>query len=163
MATIEILQQSQINGSLQFVSTNSVGPQITITLPSVLISPTKAIGMIADAWGELELDGEVLVDIATGSFGQMTTPDGLSSPDVDNYYIGKGLVSWKGVNDGTFRDIGNVSKFEFTPEVKRLDHWSSRTGTKTKDKSVVVEKSAKVLLVMDEWTAENLRLVLMGT
>jgi hypothetical protein len=121
------------------------------------------MGMIHDEWGQLHLDGEALADITTGSFGTLTHPDsGLVSPIIDAYYIGKGIVSWQGASDITFRDLGNVPTFEFTPEVKKLDHYSSRLGIKTKDDSIVVEKSAKVKLIMDEWTAENIKLVLMG-
>lgn len=162
MATMEILQSNQITGTLQFVGSNSVGPQLTITLTNVLITPSKALGLIADKWGEITLDGEVLVDIATGSFGQITTPDGQTSPDVNNYYIGKGVVSWSSTGGTGFRDIGNVSMFEFHPVVKRLDHYSSRLGVKTKDKTVVEEKSATVALTLDEWTYDNLKLVVMG-
>ncbi len=61
-----------------------------------------------------------------------------------------------------FRDLGNVPEFEFTPEIERLDHFSSRSGIKTKDKSVVLEKSGTLRIVMDELTAENLALSLMG-
>lgn len=163
-ATFEILQQSQILGSLKFVSTNSVGPTgIIMTLTSVLVKPSSKLDMIHDDYGQLALDGEVLCDITTGSFGQITHPDtGLTSPVVDAYYIGKGIVSWKAVNDIDYRDIGNVPIFEFTPEVKTKPHYSSRLGVKTKDLEVVESKEAKVKLVMEEWTYDNMLLVLMG-
>lgn len=163
MATMNILQAQQLTGALQFVGSNSVGPQLTIVLPHVLITPgNQAIGLIADQWGEFQLTCEVLVDITTGSFGTITTPDGQTTPNVDNYYVGKGIVSWQGTGDNAYRDLGNVSKFELTPDVKTLDHFSSRLGTRTKDKTVVLEKSMKVGLTMDEWTLDNLKLILMG-
>ena len=62
----------------------------------------------------------------------------------------------------TFRELGNVPEFEFTPEVTRLDHFSSMTGIKTKDKSVVTEKGGTLRIVMEELTAENLALALGG-
>lgn len=153
---MEILQVDQLLGEVGFTGTNSVGAKLQITLPKVLISPSKALSMIGDGWGEIELDGEVLVDITTGSFGQFTLNGEQAQPNVANYYIGKGIVSWNGA------DLGNVSKFEFTPQVKLLDHYSSRLGIKVKDLSVVQEKSAKLLITMDEWTTANLQLVLMG-
>src|SRR5262245_49587691 len=85
-----------------------------------------------------------------------------TSPNVDNYYIGKGIVSIKTVQDANWRDVGNVPEFEFTPEIEKLDHFSSRTGVKSKDKSVVLEKAATIRIVMEEWTAQNLRLALLG-
>lgn len=79
-----------------------------------------------------------------------------------NYYIGKGIVSFKKSGDSSFRDLGNVTVFEFAPEVTILDHYSSRTGVKTKDRSVVTEKSAKVNVTAEEWTLENVQLAFMG-
>ncbi len=61
-----------------------------------------------------------------------------------------------------FRDLGNVPEFEFTPEIDRLEHFSSRSGIKTKDKDVVLEKSGTLRIVMEELTADNLALSLMG-
>lgn len=89
-------------------------------------------------------------------------PVSLTSPNVDNYYIGKGVVSIKMPGDVTYVDIGNVPEFEFTPELDKLDHYSSRAGIRSKDKSVVREKAATLRMVMEEWTARNLSLALLG-
>lgn len=86
-----------------------------------------------------------------------------------NYYIGKGVVSFQpfttetGYTLGTSRDLGNVPTFEVTPTIEKLDHFSSRLGTKTKDRSIVISKAMTVRIVMEEWTAENLGMVLLGT
>lgn len=87
-----------------------------------------------------------------------------NSANVANYYIGKGVVKIKRLGiDNDYRDVGNVPEFEFTPEVEELEHFSSREGTRTKDRTVAIEKSASLRLVMEEWTAANLALALMGT
>lgn len=86
-----------------------------------------------------------------------------TAPNIENYYIGKGVVSFKKDGESTFRDMGNAPTFEFTPNVTKLDHFSAREGTKTKDRTVVTEKSAEVHLVLDEWDPENLALALLGT
>lgn len=84
-----------------------------------------------------------------------------------NYYIGKGVVSFakfsSGETPGTDRDLGNVPEFEMTPNLETLDHFSSRTGVKTKDRSIVLSKSLAVRLVMEEWTVDNVALVMLGT
>lgn len=85
-----------------------------------------------------------------------------TSPNVDNYYIGKGKVYIKLTDDADYIDIGNVPEFEFTPEIEKLDHFSSRAGVRSKDKSVVLEKAATLRMVMEEWTARNLALALLG-
>ena len=84
-----------------------------------------------------------------------------AAPSIDNYYIGKGRVLWT-PEGGAERDLGNVPEFEFTPEIEKLAHYSSRSGVRTKDREVVVEKSATLRLVLDEWSVENLVLALMG-
>lgn len=161
--TYNILQTAQLTGALQFVGANAIGPKLTMVLNNVLIKSAAAINLIHDEWGQLALEGEVLANIATGSFGTITHPDSSQvSPNTGEYYIGKGIVSWEAAGTNQFIDIGNVSSFEFTPNVKVLDHYSSRLGIKTKDLSVVQEKSATVKLTMDEFTAFNLQLVLLG-
>lgn len=86
-----------------------------------------------------------------------------ASPSTDNYFVGKGTVSFKPDGSTAYRDLGNVSEFEVTPTVEKLDHYSSRAGIKSKDKSVIVTKSATVRIVMDEVTMENLALGMGGT
>jgi hypothetical protein len=61
-----------------------------------------------------------------------------------------------------WRDVGNAPTFEFNPTVTRLDHYSARQGLRFKDRSIVTQRQATVKMIMEEWTAENLLLVLMG-
>jgi hypothetical protein len=85
----------------------------------------------------------------------------------DNYYIGKGVVTVKpyatATTLGAAVDLGNVPTFEVTPNIEKLDHFSSRLGTKTKDRSVVITRAMTVRIVMEEWTADNLGLAMLGT
>jgi hypothetical protein len=80
---------------------------------------------------------------------------------VDNYFIGKGIVSFT-PNGGSKRDLGNAPTLELTPNIEKLDHFSSRSGVRVKDRSIVLEKSMTVRLVLEEWTQENLLLALLG-
>lgn len=86
------------------------------------------------------------------------------SPSNENYTLGRGIVYFMAEDDSpqVWRDLGNVAEVEFTPTIDKLDHFSSRSGTRTKDKSVVLTRSATLRLVMDEWTPENLALALLG-
>src|ERR1700722_13488737 len=87
-----------------------------------------------------------------------------TSPNITNYYVGKGVMSWSVEGgDGSYRDLGNCSSFEITPQVQRLEHWSSRTPTKTKDQSVVQQKAMSAKGVLDEISQDNLSLALMGS
>jgi hypothetical protein len=82
---------------------------------------------------------------------------------IDNYTVGKGIVSFKKAGGASYVDMGNCTEFEFTPEIEKLDHFSSREGVRTKDKSVVLQKSGTVRLVLDEWSVDNLKLAVLGS
>lgn len=82
------------------------------------------------------------------------------------YYIGKGVINFTpiaGSTLGTKRDLGNVPEFEFTPSVELLQHQSSRSGVRTTDRTVVVSRGGDVRIVMEEHTADNLAMLLLGT
>jgi hypothetical protein len=85
-----------------------------------------------------------------------------ASPDIRNYYVGKGTVQVLTAEDSDWRDVGNVPVFEFTPQLTKLEHFSSRSGVKKKDRVVITEKTAALKMTMEEWTVKNLQLALMG-
>jgi len=79
------------------------------------------------------------------------------SPNVKNYHIGKGVVSWKPTG-GSFADLGNAPLFQYAPTVTKLEHFSAREGVKTKDFSAITQISATITIHLDEITAQNLAL-----
>lgn len=85
-----------------------------------------------------------------------------AAPDVGNYYIGKGVVSFQKEGDTDYRDLGNVPEFEFTPELTKLEHFSSREGVKSKDLTIVTEKKGTLRIVLDEWDTANVALAFLG-
>lgn len=87
---------------------------------------------------------------------------GLIAPNTDNYVIGKGFLIFKPTGESDFFHLGNCPSFVFTPAVTKLDHFSSMEGTKEKDASIVTEKSGTVKLTLEEFTARNLGMLLMG-
>lgn len=92
----------------------------------------------------------------------MSTPT-LTSPNVDNLQVGKGIVSFKKTGAATFRDLGNVTSLIITPDMTTLEHFSSRLGVKTKDLTVILEKKGTVKMVMEEFTAHNLAIMVLGS
>lgn len=85
-----------------------------------------------------------------------------TSPNTDNYFIGKGNVYWMGEGETAWRHVGNVPEFEVSLTIDKLDHFSSMEGTRKKDRSIVREQSGTVRMVLEELTAANLELALMG-
>ena len=85
-----------------------------------------------------------------------------TSPNVDNYFVGKGIVKFM-VEGGTdYVDLGNCPEVEYTANIDKLDHFSSMAGLRIKDRSIIREASATLRIVMEELTPHNLALMLMG-
>lgn len=86
-----------------------------------------------------------------------------TSPNVMNYHIGKGIVTFKETGaTGTAVDLGNAPSFVYTPKVTKLEHFSSREGVKTKDFTAITEIGAMIKITLDEITAENLAFFTLG-
>jgi hypothetical protein len=79
-----------------------------------------------------------------------------TSPNVQNYHIGKGVVSFKETGASTFVDLGNAPSFTYEPNVEKKEHFSSREGIMTKDFTAITQVGATVTLTLDEITGENL-------
>jgi hypothetical protein len=77
-------------------------------------------------------------------------------PNVKNYHIGKGIVSFKETGGSTYIDLGNAPLFQYAPTVTKIDHFSARQGVKTKDFSAVSQVGATITIHLDEITGYNL-------
>ena len=89
-----------------------------------------------------------------------------TAPNVDNYMIGKGILQiakWNGGVVGTYADVGNCPKFEYEMTEQALEHFSSRSGTKTQDAETVIQSGYNVSFVLDEIAVENLRMFMKAT
>ncbi len=86
----------------------------------------------------------------------------LTSPNIGNYYIGKGNVYLKLLGESVYTHVGNCPTFEFLAKVTKLDHFSSMTGVKVKDFTAVTEISGSLTMILEEWSARNIGLALLG-
>lgn len=90
-----------------------------------------------------------------------------SSPSTTLYTLGRGIVSiaaWTGTTPPvTLDDVGNCPRFEVEVTEETLDHYSSRSGTKVKDKQVVIETGFSLNFDLDEFSVANLARFLKGT
>lgn len=85
-----------------------------------------------------------------------------TSPNVQNYHIGKGIVSFKEAGGSSFVDLGNAPSFVYSPAVEKKEHFSSREGVKTKDFTAITQISATIKVTLDEMTRENLAIFALG-
>lgn len=85
---------------------------------------------------------------------------------IENYTLGRGILSiakWANGAPGSYQDIGNCSKLELAIKVDKLEHYSSRSGLRVKDKVVTVEAGYSGTFELDEIAADQLALYVMGT
>jgi hypothetical protein len=95
----------------------------------------------------------------------MPTPG--PSPNIGNYVVGRGIGYVKLVPpslspDANYVDVGNITEFTFALKPTRLEHYSSRVGVRKKDLVVVVEVAATLTMILEEFTARNLGLAVLG-
>ena len=82
--------------------------------------------------------------------------------DENVYTIGKGKLLIKLSGESNFHDFGNAPDFKITEGITKKPHYSSRSGTKTKDKDPVTEQVATASFTVDDLKNENLRMWLMS-
>lgn len=87
----------------------------------------------------------------------------LVSPNTGNYRIGKGAFWFKREGAADYVHMGNSPGSEFTPNIEKLEHFSSLQGTKEKDLTVVISRGGTLTITLDEWTPINLALAVLGT
>lgn len=90
-----------------------------------------------------------------------------TSPDTSLYTLGKGILSvgdWTGTTPPVgWTDLGNCPSFEVEVTEESLDHYSSRSGTRVKDKSVIIETGFTLTFTLDEMSIKNLQMYLKAT
>src|SRR4029077_11118269 len=85
-----------------------------------------------------------------------------ASPSIQNYHIGKGIVSFKQDGAPDFVDLGNAPSFVWAPTIEKKEHFSSREGVKVKDFTAVTQTGATIKVTLDEINAQNLAIFSLG-
>lgn len=92
------------------------------------------------------------------------------SPNTSLYQLGKGILKiglWSGTTaptyPGDYTDVGNCPTFDVEVTEETLDHYSSRAGTRVKDKTVILETGYTVTFELDEISIFNLKMYIKGT
>jgi hypothetical protein len=86
-----------------------------------------------------------------------------ASPNIGNYFVGRGFLQMQIVGEVSYVDMGNCTSFELVAKPTLLEHYSSRVGVRTKDLVVVNELSATLTMSLEEITARNMATALLGT
>lgn len=90
-----------------------------------------------------------------------------SNPSTSLYTLGKGVVTIAEYDDngnlGEYSDVGNAPEFTLELSEEKLEHYSSRSGAKRKDKEVTIQVGYMVSFVLDEFSVANLVKFLRGS
>jgi hypothetical protein len=86
-----------------------------------------------------------------------------ASPNVGNYRVGRGFCSVQLAGDAAPIDVGNVVMFEFELKPTLLPHYSTRVGVQKKDLVATTRLDATLTMALEELTAHNMQMALLGT
>jgi len=90
----------------------------------------------------------------------------LDTGKTGNYTIGGTRILFsEEISTGVFSeyfDLGNIVSASIAAEIDRLEHFTAKTGTRTKDREVVRQASFSIPFSFDEPNAYNLNLLFMG-
>lgn len=75
-----------------------------------------------------------------------------ASPQTRNYLYGKGELFFRAVGSEGYDHLGNAPAFTISLTEEKLEHFSSMSGTKTKDLQLVTQKGATVAFTLEEFT-----------
>ncbi len=78
------------------------------------------------------------------------------SPQTRNYLYGKGELFFRAEGSEGYDHLGNAPAFNISLTEEKLEHFSSLSGTKTKDLQLVTQKGAAVAFTLEEFTPGNL-------
>ena len=79
-----------------------------------------------------------------------------ASPQTRNYLYGKGELFFRAVGSEGYDHLGNAPAFTISLTEEKLEHFSSMSGTKTKDLQLVTQKGAAVAFTLEEFTTGNI-------
>lgn len=89
------------------------------------------------------------------------------APNPQNYMLGRGRIYFDAFdangNKTGLLDLGNAPAFNVSISTEKLDHYSSRSGLRVKDKSILLEVGVTVTFTLDEINVENLKLAFLGS
>lgn len=84
-------------------------------------------------------------------------------PRNTNYTLGRGALYFQKTGDRDWYWFGNTPEFTATSDSEELEHFSSESGIREKDDSVILEVSRTATIVCDDISVQNLALFFLGS
>jgi len=91
----------------------------------------------------------------------------MSTPNVENYTLGRGMLYWDPWDSTNLRyegerALGNAPEVSINMNATFLDHYSSMSGFKAKDKTIVNELAPQITFSLDELVSDNWQMLVFG-
>ena len=86
-------------------------------------------------------------------------------PSTTEYMLGRGKIKVAEITSGVataYYALGNATEFNITPEIEDLEHYSTQTGAKTLDYTVLLSSKASLSLTIENINQRNMKWFLMG-
>ena len=92
----------------------------------------------------------------------------MAIPSTENYVLGRGMLYWDPWDSTNLRytgerALGNAPEVSINMNASFLDHYSSMSGFKSKDKTVINEVAPTITFALDELVSDNWQLLVFGT
>lgn len=92
----------------------------------------------------------------------------MAIPSTENYVLGRGMLYWDPWDATNLRytgerPLGNAPEVSINMNASFLDHYSSMSGFKSKDKTVINEVAPTITFALDELVSDNWQLLVFGT
>ena len=107
---VNVMSQDAVTAELKFTAANDIGPRWCMHLLNVEFIPSKALNLIADTWGQIEVTGEATA--INGTFGTMTLVTAAPTNETPPSIVGTPTVgtvlavdegAWTGAPDFTYQ------------------------------------------------------------
>jgi hypothetical protein len=94
----------------------------------------------------------------------MAIAPGIQAPSEKNLVIGKGQIVVKPLNDAVpaYFHVGNCPSMMLTPKPTFTDHYNAMTFQLVRDAHVQTRSELDIKMTMEEFTANNFRLIMLG-
>lgn len=114
-------------------------------------------GYYISSGGSCAVDTKVGIKLVSAVYDGVTETD-ITLEDATGIQVGDDIY----IPYGAYQQFGNIVSGSFSSDVTYLDHYSAKTGTRVKDRTVPNEINVTVNLTVDEPTPELMNLFTLG-
>jgi hypothetical protein len=153
-------------GGMRFYFSENVSGNTPVAITAVSIA-NKTITLTGDLLATVGKGSRITVTGSTGNDGTYDVVSAVLDTGNTKVTVVQTIPDATADGDGEVTRnkelyLGNVVTGSFQSEINFLDHFTAKTGTRTKDRSIVQEISVTINLTMDEPNVDAMNLFMLG-